>query len=127
MTSFFGMPGQAVLSRPDKFSFSLDYLVVIALDALITSTSVIIGSCLPILQVHTRTVEVSRRKKTDWEVLGSCKVAQRVYTVPEIELMARFLHLDVVHFHGSLNMELDNLFHEDAHEMVVIMRKPLST
>lgn len=97
---------------------------MIALVALITSELAIIDSCLPIVQVHTRTVEVSKRGKRDWEVLGSCKVAQRVYTVPEIELMAKVLRLDVVHFYGSLNMEVDNLFHEDAHEMVVIMRKP---
>ena len=52
-------------------------------------------------------------------------VEQRVFTVPEIELMAKFTNLDIVHFHGSLDMEVDNLFHEDAHEMVIIMRKPL--
>lgn len=76
------------------------------------------------LQVHMRTVEVSRKVRKDWELVGSCMVAQRVFTVPEIELMARLLHLEIVHFHGSLNMDVDNLFHEDAHEMVIIMRKP---
>ena len=53
-------------------------------------------------------------------------VEQRVFTVPEIELMAKFTNLDIVHFHGSLDMEVDNLFHEDAHEMVIIMRKPFT-
>ena len=71
-------------------------------------------------------MEVSRRGRKDWEVLGSCTVEQRVFTVPEIELMAKLIELDIVHFHGSLDMGVDNLFHEDAHEMVVIMRKPLS-
>ena len=71
-----------------------------------------------------RTVEVSSKRRKNWELIGSCVVAQRVFTVPEIELTAKLLHLDIVHFHGSLDMDVDNLFHEDAHEMVVIMRKP---
>ncbi len=62
-------------------------------------------------------MEVSRRGRKDWEVLGSSTVEQRVFTVPEIELMAKLIELDIVHFHGSLDMEVDNLFHEDAHEI----------
>ena len=79
---------------------------------------------LIIVQIHSRTVEVSRRGKKDWEILGTCTVEQKVFTVPEIELMAKLIDLDIVHFHGGLDMEVDNLFHEDAHEMVIIMRKP---
>ena len=76
------------------------------------------------MKVHTRTVEVSRKGRKDWGVVGSCMVEQRVFTVPEMEALAKLTHMDIVHFYGSLDMEVDSLFHENAHEMVIIMRKP---
>ena len=78
------------------------------------------------LQVHTRTVAIERKGERGWEELCVCMVEQKIVTVAELELMARLLHLEVVWYYGSLDIEVDSLFHEETCRMILVLRKPSS-
>ena len=79
---------------------------------------------MSLLQVHTRTVVIERKGKRGWEELAACTVEQKIVTVAELELMARLLHLEVVWYYGSLDIEVDSLFHKHTCRMIVVLRKP---
>ena len=57
------------------------------------------------------------------KLIGQCMVEQRVFTVPELELIAQILDLEVLQFYGSMDMKVDSLFQEDAWRMIIVMRK----
>ena len=91
--------------------------------------SVRVSSDLEVMQVHTRTIRLTRREtsKKKWELIGECSVEQKAFTVSEVVLLAKLVPLEIAWYYGDLDIEVDSLFHESASRMVVILRKPLDS
>ena len=91
--------------------------------------SVRVSSNLEVMQVHTRTIRLTRREtsRKKWELIGECSVEQKAFTVSEVALLAKLVPLEVAWYYGDLDIEVDSLFHESASRMVVILRKPLDS
>jgi hypothetical protein len=75
------------------------------------------------MQVLQRRVTVSQRvSQGEWQVLGESIVPQRVFTLQEIELLARLVGMHVVGYYGAWDLEV-GLEHKDAYRTVAVLSK----
>ena len=75
------------------------------------------------MQVLRKRVGLSVRQGNDVELIGESYVWQRVYTYPELELLAEAVGFQVVAAYGDLDMEVD-VDHRDAARLVLCLQRP---